>query len=184
MDESEELEELVFQAIKEEAIKEILRDEEKKIQRRKKIVKIASFVLSAAAVLVIGLFLFKNNNTDIKPIAQLSEDNNYKQIAEKQIEEIVLLPKRGSDSDIFYDITKELKEGNKAKVIQMGDSLINNWTPESDNNQLKYIVMYYVALCHFCNSDIDKAQAIIEEIKDEDFLYHPKVLEFLTDKSK
>lgn len=170
IEELDELDQIIIKAIKKEAIKDILRKSEKKIQRRKKIFKITKVVLlSIAAVAVVGLFIVNKINTDNQAILN-------KNIAEEYKAKIELATRSGSQpTDTIQNrleaIIAELHNGDDQKTISMAESLINDLPPAPEYNNVKYCLQYFIALCYVSLNDVDKAIAILQDIQDKPFMH-------------
>ncbi len=161
MEENEELDELdqqIIHAIKKMAIREILKDEERKIRRRRKIIKIVTPILAVAAILVVGFFLFPTAGTNI----------DGKALAAPYIAEVVEEPNismRGVTSD-YNEIIKQLQDStvdDKKIVIQLAENFKKNAT-EAEYREYEFKTNYIIALCHIHNGDFDKAEPILLDL--------------------
>lgn len=174
----DELEKLIIQAIREQAMKEIFRERITAIRRKEKIKKIVFYVFSAAAIIILCLF-----------IPKWVTNAHNKEVATKYIANVAYYPESASKSSeqdqnqainlIIKDLKRE--DSDKKKVISAADSIMQYISSEQKKI---YNVMYLKALCYLYESNKDSTKIILQSIADEDFSNQEAAQQLLEEISK
>ncbi len=159
--------EKIIRAIREESLKDMLREEERRIQKRQKTIKLFTTLLSVAAVLVIGIFVLKTHR---QPDYFALADNYVAQLEEPA-------PSRGDNdlSDKYFAIITSLKNNDKGVLADIEAF----YKIVSDSNELDpdekdfYIINmnYFEALAHLKNNDFKKAEPLLRKVSESQSKY-------------
>lgn len=159
----DEFEQKIIQAVKEEAIKDILKDEECKMRRRNKIFKIVTTILSAAAVLVMGIFVFLPANRDYKAIASnyindisYPDDTPSRDDGDSQVD---------SCYKVILSRLKDTTETDKTAVIKLVKDFQDKFKNDDEEySQYSLNISYIMALCYLYNGDVENAKSLLQEL--------------------
>ena len=159
--------EKIIRAIREESLKDMLREEERRIQKRQKTIKMLVSALAVAAVLVVGVFVLRANH---QPNYSALADNYIAQLDDRSIF-------RGDNdlADRYFAIVSSLKTNEKNVLPDI--EAFYNYVADSveldpDEKDFYTINMnFFEALAHLKNNDRDKAELLLRKVSESQSKY-------------
>lgn len=159
--------EKIIRAIREESLKDMLREEERRIQKRQKTIKMLVSALAVAAVLVVGIFVLKAKH---QPDYSVLADTYIAQLDDRTIS-------RGDNdvADRYFAIISSLK--NNEKNVLSDIEAFYNYVADSeeldpDEKDFYTINMYFFeALAHLRDNDRDKAEPLLRKVSESQSKY-------------
>ncbi len=161
--------EKIIRAIREESLKDMLREEERRIQKRQKTIKMLVSALAVAAVLVVGIFVLKAKH---QPDYSVLADTYIAQLEEPSVS-------RGDNdlADTYFAVITALKGNeNPEKVlsdIEAFYSLISV-SDELDPDEKDFYTInmnFFEALAHLRNNDRAKAEPLLMKVSESQSKY-------------
>jgi len=169
-----EIDDKMLRAIREESLKDLLREEERKIQYRQKSIKLFVSALAVAALLVVGLFVIRQHHS------------NCSQMALAYIEQIECQTVSRGDNDVatqYSGIISKLKEGREdvsGDISAFRTLLQENLEMDTDEKDWYAVNICYIeALAHLRNNDFAKAEPLLKKVSKSQSKYAAKASEIL-----
>ena len=159
--------EKIIRAIREESLKDMLREEERRIQKRQRTIKMLVSALAVAAVLVVGIFVLKANH---QPNYSALADNYIAQLDDHSIS-------RGDNdvADRYFAIVSSLKNNEKGVLtdIEAFYPMIDA-DSELDQDERDFYTInmnYFEALAHLRDNDFAKAEPLLRKVSESQSQY-------------
>ena len=157
----------IITALREVYIKDMLREEERRIQKRQKTIRMLVSALAVAAVLVVGIFVLRVNH-----------QQNYSTLADNYVAQIEEPSVSRGDNDLtdrYFAVVSSLKNNKSTVLADIGAfyAMIDA-DRELDQDERDFYTInmnYFEALAHLRNNDFAKAEPLLRKVSESKSQY-------------